>query len=82
MREFKINKNDGGQRLDKFLTKTYPRLPQSMLYKAIRKKDIKRNGKRIGAEDKLEAGDVLSIYLPDDVLVRDSGTAMNVYGKR
>ena len=32
--EVTIGKNDGGQRLDKFLTKSYPNLPQSMLYKA------------------------------------------------
>ena len=38
-----IGKNDAGQRLDKFLTKTYPNLPQSVLYKCIRTKDVKRN---------------------------------------
>lgn len=30
--------NDANQRVDKFLTKSYPNLPQSMLYKAIRKR--------------------------------------------
>ncbi len=70
MKQITVKPNDAGQRLDKFLTKTFRLLPTSLMYKAIRKKDIKRNGKRIGAEDKLEAGDVLSIYLPDDVLVQ------------
>ncbi len=70
MKQITVKPNDAGQRLDKFLTKTFRLLPASMMYKAIRKKDIKRNGKRIAAEDKLEAGDVLSIYLPDDVLVQ------------
>ena len=65
-----VTRNDAGQRLDKFLTKTYKALPMAMLYKAIRKKDIKRNGKRIAAEDKVEAGDVIAVYLPDDVLVQ------------
>ena len=46
MREFQINGNDAGQRVDKFLTKAVPLLPQSMLYKAIRTKRIKLNGKR------------------------------------
>ena len=41
-----IEKNDAGQRLDKFLTKAYPNLPQAVLYKCIRTKDVKRNGKR------------------------------------
>lgn len=63
-----IQKNDAGQRLDKFLTKTYRNLPTSLLYKAIRKKDIRRNGKRCDKADRLEEGDVLSLFLPDDTL--------------
>ena len=71
MKEITVGPNDAGQRLDKFLTKTFRSLPSSMMYKAIRKKDIKRNGKRIGAEDKVAAGDVIRIFLPDDVLVQE-----------
>lgn len=71
MKEITVKANDGGQRLDKFLTKTFRSLPPSMMYKAIRKKDIKRNGKRIAAEDKVQVGDVIRIFLPDDVLVQE-----------
>ena len=63
-----ITKNDAGQRLDKFLTKAYPRLPQSMLYKAIRKKDVRLNGKRCDIADRLAEGDTLSLFLPEDTL--------------
>ncbi len=63
-----VKENDAGQRLDKFLTKTYRHLPMSMLYKAIRKKDIRLNGKRCDIADRLQAGDVLTLFLPDDVL--------------
>ena len=38
LRNVTILKNDAGQRVDKFLTKTFPNLPQAMLYKCIRKK--------------------------------------------
>ncbi len=72
MQQITVTPNDAGQRLDKFLQKTFRLLPASMMYKAIRKKDIKRNGKRIAAEDKLMSGDVLTLYLPDDVLVREA----------
>lgn len=65
MREFKINENDAGQRIDKFLTKTVPLLPLSMLYKAIRLKRVKLNGKRCQQSEKLKYGDVLSLYLND-----------------
>ena len=61
-----IGKNDSGQRVDKFLTKAYPNLPQSMMYKSIRKKDIKRNGKRCEISTRLNEGDVLTMYLKDE----------------
>ncbi len=63
-----ITKNDAGQRLDKFLTKTYRNLPMPLLYKAIRKKDIRLNDKRCEASDRLKEGDVLRLFLPDDAL--------------
>ena len=46
MKEFTINKNDSGQRVDKFIEKAVPLLPKSLMYKYIRTKRIKLNGKR------------------------------------
>ena len=66
MKQITIGPNDAGQRLDKFLTKTYPNLPQSMMYKSIRKKDIKWNGKRCEISTRLQEGDILSMYLKDE----------------
>ena len=68
MKEILIRANDAGQRLDKFLTKSFDALPQSLLYKAIRTKHIKLNGKRTEIAARLQEGDVVTIYLPDDVL--------------
>lgn len=67
MKEIIINKNDGGQRLDKFLTKFMPSLPQSMLYKSLRKDCVKINGKHEkNAARKLVEGDVLKLYFKDE----------------
>ncbi|NLJ31812.1 MAG: RluA family pseudouridine synthase [Clostridiales bacterium] len=66
MKEIVIGKNDVGQRLDKFLTKACPNLPQSMMYKSIRKKNIKLNGKRCEISTRLSENDVLSLYLKDE----------------
>ena len=66
MKEIMIGVNDAGQRLDKFLTKSYNNLPQSMMYKSIRKKDIKLNGKRCEISTRLNEGDVLTMYLKDE----------------
>ncbi len=63
-----IGKNDAGQRVDKFLTKAFPLLPQSMMYKAIRCKDIKLNRKRCEISTRLSEGDTLDIYVKDELL--------------
>jgi 23S rRNA pseudouridine955/2504/2580 synthase len=64
MRELKINKNDAGQRLDKFITKTLD-LPMSLLYKSIRLKKIKINRKRAEAGTVLSEGDTVQCFLAD-----------------
>lgn len=66
MKEFIINRNDSGQRLDKFILKAVPRLPQSMMYKAIRNKRIKLNGKRAEISSRLCDGDTVQMYLNDE----------------
>ena len=66
MKSFTIQKNDAGQRLDKFITKAVPRLPKSLMYKYIRLKRIKLNGKRCDISDKLSEGDVLAMYIGDE----------------
>lgn len=67
MKEFKISENDSGQRIDKFLQKAMPELPKSMMYRLIRKKDIKINGRRCEISAKLSAGDIVRIYVKDSV---------------
>ena len=66
MKEFTIKKNDAGQRLDKYLTKSFPLLPQSLMYKYIRSKRIKVNGKRGEISYKLQENDVISLYINDE----------------
>lgn len=63
-----IEKNDAGQRLDRFMCKTYPKLPTSIMYKAIRQKDIRINGKRCEISTRLKENDELRIFLPDEYL--------------
>ena len=66
MHEITIGKNDSGQRLDKFLSKALPDLPQSLLYKSVRTKKIKRNRKRTEASAILAEGDTLQLFLSDE----------------
>ena len=66
MREFLISENDAGQRLDKFNSKAVPMQPQGLLYKSIRLKRIKRNGRRTELSCRLEAGDRIQLYINDE----------------
>ncbi len=66
MRTLEIGKNDAGQRLDKFLGKKFTNLPKSLMYKYIRKKCIKLNGKKCDIDVKLVEGDVLTFYIKDE----------------
>lgn len=68
MKTLLVGRNDAGQRLDKFLLKAFPFLPQSMLYKGIRTKHIKRNGKRCEIAERLVEGDEITLYLKDELL--------------
>ena len=66
MKEFTIGKNDAGQRLDRFLSKAVPLLPASLAQKYIRIKRIKLNGGRAERDTRLNAGDVLQLYINDE----------------
>jgi len=70
MKEFTIQKNDAGQRADKFITKVCPALPKSAMYKYIRKKSIKCNGKRMEISQKLCEGDVIQMYINDEFFAK------------
>ena len=66
MKSFVIEENSANQRLDKFITKNLPNLPQSLLYKYIRTKRIKVNGKRAEISTRLSVGDVVDMYIKDE----------------
>lgn len=66
MKTLTLNKNDSGQRLDRFLKKALPELPNSLMQKFIRKKRIKVNGKAQKADYILSDGDSISLYIPEE----------------
>lgn len=69
MKEFTVTKNDAGLRLDKFIVKVCPTLPSSLMFKYIRTKRIKINGKRGEISTRLNVGDVVSAYINDEFFV-------------
>ena len=67
MKEFVVNENDGGQRIDKFISKLMPLLPQSMMYKGFRKNCVKLNGRHIkDGKFFVNEGDCVQLYFRDE----------------
>ena len=59
--KIEIGSNEAGQRLDKFLRKLLKDVPLSAIFKALRKKDIRVNGKKQNEKYFLEEGDIVEI---------------------
>lgn len=59
--KIEIGPNEAGQRLDKFLRKLLKDVPLSAIFKALRKKDIRVNGKKQNEKYFLEEGDIVEI---------------------
>lgn len=57
------------KKLSFFLTNTFPNLSQNTLYKALRKKDIRINGKRIHENIVVHTNDEITIFISDDLLL-------------
>ena len=62
MEILKVGLNDSNQRIDKLIFKTFPKFSKSAVYKAIRTKKIKVNGKRVEINHILKIEDRVFIY--------------------
>lgn len=71
MRELTIGRNDAGQRLDKFLTKTLYRMPGALMQKYIRTKKIKVNRKRAEGSTKLAEGDTVQLFIREEFFEKE-----------
>ena len=65
MREFTVTSKNEDVRLSRFIEKAAPSLPRSAMYRAIRTKKIKLNGKRCKPDDRVHEGDVVQMWIDD-----------------
>ncbi|MBO6047898.1 MAG: RluA family pseudouridine synthase [Erysipelotrichaceae bacterium] len=66
MQKLIIDESCDNQRIDKYLKKVLNRAPSSLIYKMLRKKDIKVNGKRVKENYIVHSGDIVEMFLYDD----------------
>ena len=57
VRRVTVGEDDAGSRLDRFLTRQYPDVPRSRLFRIVRKGEVRVNGKRADIDTRLASGD-------------------------
>lgn len=68
MVEFKVDLKNDRKKINTIITSMYPLLSQNTLYKALRKKDIKVNGKRVNKNVIVNYNDKIQVYISDELL--------------
>lgn len=68
MKELVVDKQFNNKKLDIFLYDNFPSLSKNILFKALRKKDILVNNKRINSNINVFENDIIKIYICDEFL--------------
>lgn len=69
MKNLKVDYKNDGKKLTTYLTGVFPKLSINAVYKALRKKDIKLNGKRINDNVDVFEDDEIQVFITDDTLL-------------
>lgn len=69
MKEFLVDKNHSGGRLDKLIFNYLDKAPKGFVYKMLRKKNILLNDKKAAGNEILVSGDNIKIYLSDETIL-------------
>lgn len=71
MQAFTVEASDHGKRLVRLLCTRYPSLSPGIVFRTLKKKDIRINGRWVAADLTVSEGDEVAVYLPDEVLTQD-----------
>ncbi|MEY4762874.1 MAG: hypothetical protein RLZZ200_2730 [Pseudomonadota bacterium] len=61
VQQIALGAEDAGQRLDKVLTRLLPTVPRSLVFRMLRKGEVRLNGKRVKGDARTAEGDLLRI---------------------
>ena len=76
MKKLVVDKKYNNKKLNKFLQDNIPNLSTNLLYKTLRKKDIKVNGKRVNENITILENDTIEVYIADSLL--DKNIPVNI----
>lgn len=71
MKKLIVDKKYNNKKLNMFLQNNIPNLSTNLLYKTLRKKDIKINGKRVSENTSVFENDIIEVYIADSLLEKD-----------
>jgi len=67
-----VARDGAGQRLDRFLRKLLPGMPGSHIFKLLRTRKVRLNGKRARGEERLAEGDQVLLHVADTRFAEDT----------
>jgi len=70
MKILNIEDKDENQRFDKFLMKYFNNASKGFIYKMLRKKRIKYNGRKANGNEIIKSGDIVQIYISEDTIYK------------
>jgi 23S rRNA pseudouridine955/2504/2580 synthase len=68
MRKLIVDEKYNNKKLNSFILDNFKSLNQNVLYKALRKKDIRINNEKISENKIIHTGDEITIYIVDELL--------------
>lgn len=74
MKSLIVNEKFNSKKLNSFLMDSFNGLSINTVYKTLRKKDIKVNGKRVNENVTIYTGDIIDIYISDNLLFSNKTT--------
>ena len=74
MRDFTVNKNQDGLHVVKASQEAFPQLKSADLFHALKRRDIRIDGKKINKDIAVKAGSTVEIWLPDELFDVKKGT--------
>lgn len=78
MKKIIVNEKYNNKKLNNFILDTFPNLNKNTLFKALRKKDIRINGKRVSEDVTIQTGDEITIFIIDDFLYGTSNFKIDI----
>lgn len=78
MRKLIVNEKYNNKKLNNFILDSFPNLNKNTLFKALRKKDIRINGKRVSEDETIHSGDEITIFIIDDFLFGTSNIKIDI----